>query len=209
MARTPIEISELRKLVSGDTVKELADFLEEKLDIEIEMTGSEVILNYDDEEEKPFSRSHLRTLLKKFLHKSDLKDFRVIAGKENALIIKEKKGIYPTYRANRDSEFFKAYKKSDLLLRIYSGGLLDYIYDSCQPDAIVLFGSGSRGEDIENSDIDLFVQSPEKRLNLGKYEKILNRGIALFFEEDFSRLSNELKNNILNGIVLKGYLKAF
>lgn len=89
MARTPIEISELRKLVSGDTVKELADFLEKKLDIEIEMTGSEVILNY--EEEKPFSRSYLRTLLKKFLHKSDLKDFRVIAGKENALIIKEKK----------------------------------------------------------------------------------------------------------------------
>ena len=125
------------------------------------------------------------------------------------LIIKEKKGIYPTYRANRDSEFFRTYKKLDLLLRIYSSGLLDYIYDSCQPDVIVLFGSGSRGEDIENSDIDLFVQSPEKRLNLGKYEKILNRGIALFFEEAFSRLSNELKNNILNGIVLKGYLKVF
>ncbi len=90
MNKTPIEIAELRKLADGDTVKELADFLEEKLDVEIEMTGSEVILNYD-EEEKTFSRSYLRTLLKKFLHKADLKDFRVIAGKENALIIKEKK----------------------------------------------------------------------------------------------------------------------
>jgi hypothetical protein len=90
MSKTPIEISELRKEADGDTVKELADFLGEKLkDVEIDMTGSEVILSY--EEEKPFSRSHLRVLLRKFLHKADLKDFRVIAGKDESFVIKEKK----------------------------------------------------------------------------------------------------------------------
>jgi len=90
MSKTPIEISELRKTADGDTVKELADFLEERLKgVEVDMTGSEIILNY--EKEKPFSRSHLRTLLRKFLHKMELKDFRVIAGRENAFVIKEKK----------------------------------------------------------------------------------------------------------------------
>ncbi|MDH5448538.1 MAG: 60S ribosomal protein L22 [Candidatus Bathyarchaeota archaeon] len=90
MSKIPIEISELRKSADGDTVKELADFLEEKLEgVEVDMTGSEIILSY--EEEKPFSRSYLRTLLRKFLHKAELKDFRVIAGRENAFVIKEKK----------------------------------------------------------------------------------------------------------------------
>ena len=90
MSKTPIEISDLRKGADGDTVKELADFLEEKLHgVEIDMTGSEVIVTSDAE--KPFARSYLRTLLRKFLHKADLKDFRVIAGKDEAFVIKEKK----------------------------------------------------------------------------------------------------------------------
>lgn len=125
------------------------------------------------------------------------------------LIIKEKKGIYPSFKGNRDNELFKLYKKTDLLLGIYQCGLLDYIFDSCVPDVIILFGSASRGEDTEESDIDFFVQAPERKLNLEKYEKILNREINLFFEENFSRLSKELRNNILNGIILKGYIKVF
>lgn len=90
MSKISIEISELRKSVDGDTVKELADFLEERLDVEVDMTGSEITLSYE-EEEKPFSRSYLRTLLRKFLHKAELEDFRVIAGKEKAFVIKERK----------------------------------------------------------------------------------------------------------------------
>lgn len=125
------------------------------------------------------------------------------------LIIKEKKGTYPTFKANRDSEIFRVYKKLNLIFRLYQYGLISYIYDSCLPNVIILFGSASKGEDIEESDIDLFVQSPEKKLNILRYEKLLNRKITLFFEENFARLSNELKNNILNGIVLRGYVKVF
>lgn len=124
-------------------------------------------------------------------------------------VLKEKKGIYPSYLANRDSELFKAYKKSNLFIRLHQTGLINYIYDNCMPDVIILFGSSSKGEDIEESDIDLFILAPEKKLNLDKHEKILNRKITLFFEENFSKLSPELKNNVLNGIVLKGYIKVF
>ena len=89
MAKISISISDLRKEVDGDTVKSLADFLEEKLEVDFELTGSDIVLNY--EEENPPSRSYIRILLKKFLHRERLKDFRAIAGKEGAFIIKKKR----------------------------------------------------------------------------------------------------------------------
>lgn len=125
------------------------------------------------------------------------------------LIVKEKKGLYPTFRANRDNELFTLFKKNDTVYRLHISGIMDYLYDSCLPNVIILFGSASRGEDIEESDIDLFLQAPEKKLSIEKYEKKLHRKITLFFQEDFKKLSNELKNNILNGIILRGYLKVF
>lgn len=124
-------------------------------------------------------------------------------------ILKEKKGIYPAFRANRDEEPFRTHKKLNMLLRLQETGLLDDVYDACLPGVIVLFGSAARGEDTEESDIDLFVQAKEKRMDLSKYEKLLQRKINVFFKESFLRLNIELKNNIINGTVLRGYLKAF
>ena len=125
------------------------------------------------------------------------------------LILKEKKGLYPTFKADRDKVLFKIYKRNDIILRMQENGCIGCIYDTFLPNAIFLFGSASRGEDTEESDIDIFVEAKEKKINLEKYEKILKRKISLFFQEEFTNLSNELKNNILNGIVLKGYLKVF
>src|SRR3989338_9979293 len=124
-------------------------------------------------------------------------------------IIKEKKGIYHTFRANREFEKFKLLKKMNIVLRIQESGLLSYLYDSCLPEAIILFGSAAWGEDTEESDLDIFLACSSQNLQLEKYEKILNRKINVFFEKDISRLSAELKNNILNGVILKGYLKVF
>lgn len=124
-------------------------------------------------------------------------------------IIKEKKGIYPTFRANREFEKFKLLKRMDLILRIEESGLLSYLYDSCLPEAIILFGSAALGEDIEESDVDIFLGCSSQKLQLERYERQLQRRINIFFEEKFSRLSAELKNNILNGSILKGYLKVF
>lgn len=124
-------------------------------------------------------------------------------------IIKREKGVFPYYVANRESEKFKLYKKIDLIIRIYESGLLEYIENECLPDAIILFGSGARGEDIETSDIDICVISKEKKLKLEKFEEFIKRRISIFFCENFEDLSPELKNNIINGIILKGYLKVF
>ncbi len=128
---------------------------------------------------------------------------------KEGFIIKEKKGVYSTFRANRENDMFRIYKKMGTLLQLNQSGLVSYLKDTCSPDTIILFGSASKGEDTEESDIDLFIQSPEKKLDLKKYEKTIKRKINLLFEENFSRLSKELKNNVLNGVVLAGYIKVF
>ena len=125
---------------------------------------------------------------------------------KESLIIKKKHRIhnYPVYYANRDDSYFKFLKRLNMLRRIKESGLLDYLDEKCMPDAIILFGSASRGEDIKGSDIDLYMQCDEKKLDLSRYEKELGRKINLFFEKNFDRLSEELKNNIINGDRLKG-----
>lgn len=125
------------------------------------------------------------------------------------LVIKENNGIYPYFIANRENDLFKFYKKLSVVERLKVLGILDYLEDNCLPRSIILFGSASLGEDIENGDVDLFVQCKEVKIDLKLFERKLNRKINIFFEDDFSRLSKELKNNILNGIKLYGYVEVF
>ena len=127
------------------------------------------------------------------------------------LIIKSKHRIhkYPLYWANRENEEFKFLKKTDILLSIRESGLLDFLSEECMPDAVILFGSASKGEDVKDSDADLFLLCKERKLDMKKFENKIKRKISMFFAEDFHKLSQELKNNIINGIILKGYLKVF
>ena len=84
-----IDVSELRSF-DGESVKALADFLESRLDGAVVLAKKEVTLEF--EEGKEASRSCLRLLLRKFLHKEELKeDFRVISGGENHFVMKERK----------------------------------------------------------------------------------------------------------------------
>ena len=130
---------------------------------------------------------------------------------KEGLIIKNKHRIhnYPVYYPNRDNEYFTFLKKIEMIKIIKGSGLLKFLSEKIMPNSIILFGSASKGEDLINSDIDLFIQSKEKKLDLEKYENKINRKINLFFEENFNKLSDELKNNILNGVILSGYIKVF
>jgi len=88
MAETRINISEL-KSEGSDLIKELADFLKEKMKAEVETTVDAIIVKGEG---KNVSKKYLRVLLRKFLHKNELKDyFRVIGDEENTLMVKEKK----------------------------------------------------------------------------------------------------------------------
>jgi hypothetical protein len=88
MVETRINISEL-KSEGSDLIKELTTFLQEKTKAEVETTTNIITVKG---EEANVSKKYLRVLLKKFLHRNELKDyFRVIGKEENTLMVKEKK----------------------------------------------------------------------------------------------------------------------
>jgi len=124
------------------------------------------------------------------------------------LIKKDSSTLYPTYYVNLDSESLKEYKKNYVVYKINKSGLLGYLENKFYPNVIVLFGSAAKGLDRKDSDIDIFVQAKEKDINLGEFEKKLGRKVHIIFKQKISDLSKELLSNIINGIVLYGYLRV-
>lgn len=123
----------------------------------------------------------------------------------------ERKGArkFPIYKANIDNRIFRRYKHMHNLNSILESSLIEFIEEKLTPKSIVLFGSYSRGEDTESSDIDLFVECKKEELNLEKFEKKLMRKAELHFNENFTSYPKELKNSIINGIVLSGFLEGY
>jgi predicted nucleotidyltransferase len=74
---------------------------------------------------------------------------------------------------------------------------------------ILLFGSYAKGEDTESSDIDLFLIGREKQLNLKKFEEELGMTFELHIRTSFEKIPAALKNNLINGIVIQGFLKGY
>ena len=133
---------------------------------------------------------------------------KYIADLEKLSLIKKKEAtLYPTYFANTESQKYKFYKRNWFVFKISESGLIDYIQKETLPSTILLFGSGAKATFTEKSDIDIFVEANEAKLDLAKYEKKLNRKINLLFEQNINNLSKELRNNIINGVVLYGFIK--
>ncbi|MAF36499.1 hypothetical protein CL622_05275 [archaeon] len=125
------------------------------------------------------------------------------------LIQKTDEGLYGGYHANRDDDLFRHLKQQNTVFTLHQSGCINYLFEQCMPQAIILLGSASKGEDTEESDIDIFVEAKEEVLDLKKYEKILNRKIHVIWKENFGNLSVELKNNLVNGTILHGVIRAF
>jgi predicted nucleotidyltransferase len=115
------------------------------------------------------------------------------------------------YTANRSSETFLLEKKLYNLKMIYTSGLIEYIKQELSNPAIALFGSFAKGEDTEESDIDLYIETPsKKKAGLEKFEKFLKRRIQVFQHKSLNEISNpRLANNIINGITLNSYIEVF
>ncbi len=116
-------------------------------------------------------------------------------------------GLYKGYKSSL-SEKYKLLKRNDLLLRLEESGLIRKLEDIYTPNCIILYGSAIEGADDERGDIDIFVQSQQKNIDLKKYENKLNRTINIIFEPDITKIDKTFKNTLSNGIVLKGFLKV-
>ena len=115
------------------------------------------------------------------------------------------------YTANRGDKKFLLEKRLFNIKSIYQTGLVDYLREKMHNPTIILFGSYSRGEDTEDSDIDLYVETTLKEHpSLQKYEKMLGRRIQLLIHRNIKEIPNPyLSNNIINGITLNGFIRVF
>jgi len=124
------------------------------------------------------------------------------------IIFKKKGERFTGYIANRDNEDFIFYKKIFNQMKIQNSGLINQIKNTLYPKSIVLYGSYLRGEDVEESDIDLLIISKTKKhVSSSKFEKILKRKIHIIIEENLNKLNKNLKLEVINGLVLFGYLE--
>jgi predicted nucleotidyltransferase len=135
--------------------------------------------------------------------------------KEN-LIISKRMSNHLLFKANTENIKFKQLKKEYNFQKLITSGLIEHLENELNhPEAIILFGSFAKGEDIPRSDIDIFIVSPNKKeINLEKFEKNLRHNIQIFTHskkeiETMKKTNKELLNNIINGTVILGYLEVF
>ena len=131
---------------------------------------------------------------------------------EQAGILKSTKIANITvYSADRPSRNYLLEKKLFNLHQLNTSGLINFLIEEFSNPVMIVFGSYAQGEDIENSDVDIYIEAPaKKKINLNQFEKILRRKIQLFVYKNIHQLENkELANNIVNGITLNGLMEVF
>ena len=113
---------------------------------------------------------------------------------------------------NRDNQKAIDLKRVENLKMIYESGLVKFLEDNFPGCTIILFGSYSRGEDVwtsesegHTSDIDIaIIGTKGKDIESAKFDKLLERSIVINFYPSFKEIHKNLRDNILNGILLSG-----
>ncbi len=117
-------------------------------------------------------------------------------------------------KANLSSESYKDYK---LIFNLFLLKRYNVLYNLTaffhNPECIVVFGSFARGEDIEESDIDILIiasgePSPDLKYFVKIWEKAFNRKINIHKLKSLDKAENSFKNAVANGITLYGYLNV-
>ncbi len=132
------------------------------------------------------------------------------------ILISERKLNHLIFKADESNEKFKRLRINYNINLLYESGLIGYLAQEFNhPEAIILFGSFSKAENIKNSDIDIFVLSLlKKEINLKKFEEKLGHKIQIFVHskkeiEKMKIKNTELLNNIINGKILYGFWEIF
>jgi len=88
MVEIVVDASELKR-EGKEVIQGLADFVKEKTGAEVTKESNKVTVKGEG---AAVSKKYLRVLVRKFLHKKELKEyFRVISGDEDTLRVKERK----------------------------------------------------------------------------------------------------------------------
>jgi len=125
---------------------------------------------------------------------------------KEGLVTREVKKHIVEIKANVENYKFITQKRVFNLASIYSSGIVEFLVKEYNPKAIALFGSYSRGEDVKGSDIDIAVITDKTEVgDLAAFEKPLNKKVHISLVQ-YNKISDEFYTNLINGIVLFGYL---
>jgi len=164
--------------------------------------------------DNPTAKFHIREVARiTGLNPNTVSSAIKIAKNEKLVRIEKKRHIVEV-SANISSKEFIRKKREHNFSEIYDSGLIDFLEDffsknSITVDSISVIGSFSQGEDIEKSDVDIIViarHKPKEMPDLAKYENKLKRKIHLIIT-DYNNVSEEFFNNLINGMLLYGYLR--
>lgn len=163
----------------------------------------------------PTSKFHIRELARiTRLNPNTISSAIKEINKEKLVNIERKRYIV-NISANISSKDFARKKRIHNFSRIYNSGLVSFLEDYFSKDSIPyidsisVIGSYSAGEDIEKSDIDIVIISRgelKKMPDIIKYESKLKRKIHLIIT-NYNDMSEEFFNNLINGMLLYGYLR--
>lgn len=121
---------------------------------------------------------------------------------KEGLLKKQEDRNYLFFFVNKESKTFIE------LSRIYWEDRLKELTELIEKTAvnptIILFGSLAKAETTSNSDIDIAIIAHKKELDIKDIEKKLKRDFQIFWFDSFNKITEELKNNILNGYTLYG-----
>ena len=117
-------------------------------------------------------------------------------------------GKHPYYIHNFPDSRFLSRKRLYALQKLTDSGLLDHLASLDGAKVVILFGSFSRSDWYDDSDIDIFIYGKDDEFEQGKFEKVLKREIQVFNAKNKKELSHydKMLPAIISGDFIKGNL---
>ena len=115
----------------------------------------------------------------------------------------------PYYVGNFENSAYQNRNKIYALEQFYSTGFLNHLSTLPRAKTVIIFGSFSRWDWHEGSDIDIFIYGDDDEFKVIEYETRLNRDIQVFTARtmnDLKKMGEGLISNILTGHLVKGNL---
>ena len=114
--------------------------------------------------ENPLTKFHIRELARiTKLNPNTIINITNLLKKENLIKIEKKKHLVEI-SANTENKKFVRKKQIHNLKQLYNSGIIEFLIEKIDPEAIISFGSYSRGEDIETSDIDIAIVTNKEKI---------------------------------------------
>lgn len=125
--------------------------------------------------------------------------------KDNLVSVEKKNTNHLSIELNRRNQDTFWMKRAENLRLLHECRLVEYLTEQFPGGTVILFGSYAFGEDTAGSDIDIAVVGcKEKKLDLSKFDRLLERTIVVQYYDELARIDKNLGSNILNGITLHG-----